>query len=453
MADEPDDAAEPDLQEMLRRMMAGGGAPDTAALAKAMGLPGGAAGLEQLMAQLRQAMQNPDGRIDWSIATDQAIAAAGAGSLSATDQQLTEVQQAFSVAGLWLDESTVFDTLAEAPGALTRTQWIRATMPFWVQLAEPVAQRIAESLTSVFTDQIPPEIAGELAARVPDAGRMLKQVCGTIFAAQLGAVVGGLAADVVSGGDVGVPLLPDGKAALLPQNLAAFGEGLDIDQQQIALYLAVRELAHARLFRHARWLRLGLTSTIGDFSRDLGVDIDQVQRFAEGFDPTDTERLREAFSSGELIPPKSAAQEAALARLETMLALVEGWVDVVTADATARLPKSGAIAETVRRRRATGGPGEQAFATLVGLELRPRRLREATAMWRTVTDALGAAGRDALWSHPDLLPSAADIDDPAALVARLTAPEAPQDDVDREIEAMLRGDAPSTPDEDDPPVV
>src|SRR5689334_3133631 len=186
MADEPDDAPEPDLQEMLRRMMAGGGAPDTAALAKAMGLPGGAAGLEQLMAQLRQAMQNPDGRIDWSIATDQAIAAAGAGSLSATDQQTTEVQQAFSVAGLWLDESTAFDTLPEAPATMTRTQWIRATMPFWIQLAEPVAGQIAESLTAVFTEQIPPEIAGELAARVPDAGRMLRQVCGTMFAAQLG---------------------------------------------------------------------------------------------------------------------------------------------------------------------------------------------------------------------------------------------------------------------------
>lgn len=445
MADEPDDAAEPDLQELLRRMMAGGGAPDTAALAEAMGLPGGAAGLEQLMSQLRQAMQHPDGRIDWSIATDQAIAAGGAGSLSATDAQTASVTLAFSVAGLWLDEWTVFETLPDAPSAMTRTQWIRATMPFWVQLAEPVALRIAESLTGVFTQQIPPEIASELAGRMPDPGRMLRQVCGTIFAAQLGAVVGGLAADAVSGGDVGVPLLPDGQAALLPQNLAAFGEGLDIDEQQVTLYLAVRELAHARLFRNARWLRLGTTSTIRDFSQDLGVDLDQVQRFAEGFDPTDTERLREAFSNGELIPPKTPAQEAALARLETTLALVEGWVDVVTADATSRLPKAGAVAETVRRRRATGGPGEQAFATLVGLELRPRRLREAAAMWRRVTDAVGVERRDALWTHPDLLPTAADIDDPEALVARLLAGDPPKDDVDREIEDLLRGEDPPPP--------
>jgi putative hydrolase len=441
MPEEPEEGPEPDLQELLRRMLSEGGRPDAAELAKAMGLPGGAAGLESLLAQLRQAMQNADGTIDWSIATDQAIASAGAASLSATDRQTADVDQAFTVAGLWLDESSSFGTLSEAPRALTRTQWIRATMPFWSQLAEPVALRIADSLTTVFTEQLPPEVAGT----VPDAGRMLRSVCGTIFAAQLGAVVGGLATEVVSGGDVGVPLLPDGQAALLPQNLADFAAGLDIDEQQVTLYLAVRELAHARLFRHARWLRLNLTSAVADFSRDLRVDLDEVQSFAADFDPADTDRLREALSNGELIPPKTEAQLAALARLETLLALVEGWVDVVTADAAKRLPRSDAIAETVRRRRATGGPGEQAFATLVGLELRPRRLREAAAMWRRVTDAAGIEARDALWSHPDLLPTAADIDDPDRLIARLTGAGEPPDDVDREIENLLRGD-------EDPPV-
>jgi putative hydrolase len=133
----------------------------------------------------------------------------------------------------------------------------------------------------------------------------------------------------------------------------------------------------------------------------------------------------------------SDAQLAALARLETTLALIEGWVDVVTAEATSRLPKAEAIAETVRRRRASGGPAESAFATLVGLELRPRRLREAAAMWQQLTDAVGAERRDALWSHPDLVPASEDIDDPAALIARVTNPERELDDVDRAIEELL----------------
>jgi len=155
--------------------------------------------------------------------------------------------------------------------------------------------------------------------------------------------------------------------------------------------------------------------------------------------------------NGSLIPPKTEGQLAALARLETMLALVEGWVDVVTLEATSRLPRADAIAEMVKRRRASGGPAESAFATLVGLELRPRRLREAAAMWQTVTDAVGNEARDSLWAHPDIVPSSADLDDPKVLVARLTstAAGAPPvlDEVDQALEDLLRDDGTDRPHE------
>jgi len=154
------------------------------------------------------------------------------------------------------------------------------------------------------------------------------------------------------------------------------------------------------------------------------------------------------MTSGKLIPPKTDEQLAALRRLETMLALVEGWVDVVTAQATARLPKSDAIAESVKRRRAAGGPAESAFATLVGLELRPRRLREAAAMWQAVTDAVGAEARDGLWAHPDIVPSEADVDDPTLLIARLTGGEPEQDDVDRALQDLLDDSTGERPHED-----
>jgi uncharacterized protein (DUF2342 family) len=91
----------------------------------------------------------------------------------------------------------------------------------------------------------------------------------------------------------------------------------------------------------------------------------------------------------------------------------------------------------VRRRRAAGGPAESAFATLVGLELRPRRLREAAAMWQAVSDAVGAEGRDGLWAHPDVIPTDADIDDPVALVARLTGGAPEPDAIDKAIEDLL----------------
>jgi hypothetical protein len=82
------------------------------------------------------------------------------------------------------------------------------------------------------------------------------------------------------------------------------------------------------------------------------------------------------------------------------------------------LPGAQALRETLRRRRASGGPAEQTFATIVGLELRPRQLRNAAELWRLLGEQRGIAGRDALWAHPDLIPSADDLDDPAAFVAR-----------------------------------
>jgi putative hydrolase len=96
-------------------------------------------------------------------------------------------------------------------------------------------------------------------------------------------------------------------------------------------------------------------------------------------DPSNPEALNEALAGATLFQPEDTPeQKAALARLETVLALVEGWVStVVSAASTDRLPQAAALAEAIRRRRATGGPAERTFATLVGLELRPRRLREA----------------------------------------------------------------------------
>jgi uncharacterized protein (DUF2342 family) len=76
------------------------------------------------------------------------------------------------------------------------------------------------------------------------------------------------------------------------------------------------------------------------------------------------------------------------------------------------MPAAAKMQEAVRRRRAAGGPAEQTFATLVGLELRPRRLRDASTLWGSLRTRQGAEARDGVWMSPHLLPTAADLDDP-----------------------------------------
>jgi uncharacterized protein (DUF2342 family) len=63
-----------------------------------------------------------------------------------------------------------------------------------------------------------------------------------------------------------------------------------------------------------------------------------------------------------------------------------------------------------RRRRAAGGPAEKLFAGLVGLEIHPRRIREAIALWERIGQTSGIQERDNLWSHPDLMPRGKDLE-------------------------------------------
>jgi putative hydrolase len=454
MANDSAGGAEDEFREMMRKFLAGEGDLDPARLAGAAGLSADPAMVARLMSQLQNAMNSGSEGIDQKLARDEAARIAATGAVTPPAADLERLRQALHVAALWLDEATGITQLTAEPSLLSRADWARQTLPVWSQLAEPVAQSIADALTDVLDTQVPEEMK----AIIGDAGSLMRSLGGTLFTLQLGQVVGQLAAEAVSGGDIGIPLLPgrdehDVQAALLPQNVAAFGQGLDIPADQIELYLAVRELAHARLFRHARWLRSHLLSAITEYARGIRIDAESIGSVAADFDPANPESLREALTSGALIPPKSDSQLAALARLETTLALIEGWVDHVTARAASRLPRADAVAESVRRRRAAGGPAESAFASLVGLELRPRRLREAAAFWQAVTDAAGADARDSLWDHPDLLPSADDIDDPARVIASL-APGADQGDAfDQALSDLLsgKGDRPVEGDPGDDP--
>lgn len=427
MADD-DRSPEEEFQELLRRLLSGeSGAIDPEQLSRLSGMPIDPATMQTMMRHLQGAFASGDDGISWDLAKRQALHIANQGDLGITSGQRTDLDAAFTLAALWLSESTTISDLATAPRPITRGAWVEATLPVWQELAEPVATSIADALTSALGAQAPEDMQDLIAG----AGRLMRTVGGSLFATQLGHVVGRLSTEVVSGGDVGIPVMPAGEAVIVPQNFADFGRDLEIPDDQLALYLATRELAHARLFRHARWLRLHVIAQVRDFASGIHVDTDALEDLASRFDPSEPEELRRALESGALLPARSEEQTIALSRLENLLATIEGWVDVVTADATTRLPSAERIAEAVRRRRAVGGPAEQALSSLVGLEIRPRRMREAAAMWRAVTDAVGVSGRDALWDYPDLMPTSEDIDDPARLVARLTAQargEEPQHD-------------------------
>lgn len=405
-----------------------------------------------MFSQLGAMMQSSGGdasAVNWELARDTArglVSQNGDPSVSAVEKR--EVEQALDLASMWLDPVTTFPATTSGGGAWSRSEWVEATLPSWRRIVEPVAERVNDSMSGMLPtgglgEGLPPELA-QMAA--PLLG-MARQMGSMMFGAQLGQGLGTLAGEVLGAADVGIPLTDDGRAALLPRNVAAFGEGLGIDLEQVRLYLALRENAAQRLFVHVPWLRSQLTAAVEAYAAGIHVDRERIEEAARGIDPSNPEAMQEVLASGVFVPEETPEQVAALARLEALLALVEGWIDdVVTQASEGRLPAAVALRETMRRRRATGGPAERTFATLVGLELRPRRLRESAQLWQSVRGERGIEARDGLWEHPDLLPGPDDLDGDEA-IADFVRRSAPLD-----LSALEGlGDAPTGDEPDGPP--
>lgn len=367
--------------------------------------------------QLGQMLSYEGGPVNWDMAKQIARQTVSQGTADGTKDasvgpaERNAVQEAVRLADLWLDDVTSLPSGAGTAVAWSRAEWVEATLPAWQELVDPVAERVGTAMGDVLPEEMQ-AMAGPLIG-------MMRSMGGAMFGTQIGQAVGVLAGEVFGSTDIGLPLGPAGKAALLPVNIETFGKDLSVPKEEVRLYLALREAAHQRLFAHVPWLRSHLFGAVDGYARGIKVDTAKLEDVVGQFDPQNPEQLQDALQQGMFQPEDTPEQKAALARLETALALVEGWVDaVVHAAAKPRLSSADALRETLRRRRASGGPAEQTFATLIGLELRPRRLRDASRLWASLTDARGVDGRDALWSHPDMLPTATDLDDPDGFVHR-----------------------------------
>lgn len=331
------------------------------------------------------------------------------------ESTVTATADAVHLAELWLDAATTLPAGTSKAVAWTPNDWIDNTLDTWKRLCDPVAQQIS----TVWAAALPEEAKGMAGPLLS----MISQMGGMAFGSQLGQALGRLSREVLTSTEVGLPLGPKGTAALLPVAVEEFSAGLEQPRSEILTFLAAREAAHHRLFSGVPWLSAQLLGAVEAYARGISIDMSGIEELAQGFNPAamaDPAAMEQLLNQGIFEPKASPEQEAALERLETLLALIEGWVEtVVTAALGDRLPGAVALAETLRRRRATGGPAEKTFGTLVGLELRPRKLREAAQLWQRLTDAVGIDARDAVWQHPDLLPGSDDLDEPAGFIDRV----------------------------------
>ncbi len=391
--------------------------------------------LQQLGAMMQSGGSGADsGPVNWAVVEDVARkAVVAAGDPSVSDSQREATKSAIELANLWLDVATTFPAAGGAIEAWSRSEWLVHTGPAWKRIVTPIAEHVTGAVAGMAstdveqlsTDALPEQLRAMLPEGVPpEFMQMLQPMLGMVqqlgaaaFSMQVGQALSALASQVLSASDVGIPLTESPRTALLPTNVTEFANGLQIPVSDAMMFVALREAAHQRLFVHVPWLAARVIGAVEQYARYMRVDVDQLNEAMGGVDLSDPAALQQVLSGGVLTPEDTPEQKAAVARLETLLACIEGWVDDVVQNAAAdRLPSLPGLVEAMRRRRAAGGPAERTFASLVGMELRPRRLRDANTVFAAIRAQRGSDARDALWSHPDLLPSPEDLDDPLGFV-------------------------------------
>ncbi len=414
-----------ELEKLLRRMFESGNL-NPEELSKVAGAGLDPKLLGQLFGQVQAMMTNSDGPVNWELASKTAVDIAKEAQAQPSEALANEIQNAFEIAQLWLGEQSEF-TNSQPLKQLSRTLWVQDAIPLFKDLAEPVAASMSKALSENLNQVMPEELVG----MVGPATKFLENAGAAMFAAQLGQSVGKLSENVLSSTEIGIPL--SNRPGLVAQNVELLLKDLETPKSEVLIYLAIRELAVSSLYASNRWLRDQIATQVSSFAAGLKIDPESIQNLAQQIDPSDPTTFNLVIESGGLITPRTPEQEQALSRIETTLALIEGWADAVALASASRLPGIHQVFELIRRRQAVGA-AHKTFATLLGLEIRPRLQREAMAMWQKIAEQVGTIARDDIWKHPDLLPTAEDVQDPTGLLRRLAGGD---DDFDSELNKLL----------------
>ena len=359
----------------------------------------------------------------------------GTQPVGANDQ--AKCEEAFGIANTWLDQATLFPAVTYDHPAISPLDWLNITIEGWHSTFEPLAIGLTDAVSKLIEEataamQDSPE-GQQIPAQLGPMGQILRGFIGSMLATQMGQTIGALASASKGAHDAALPILSNSKPSLLPQTLRKFGEDLQIPETEIAIYFALREAATVRLFESNPWLVAYMKAAIAEYGKGIHIDLDAIQRQAEEtmrnieisgqeFNPQSAEGFTIALNNGLFTPEETPQQAAALEKLETALALIDGWIEeVITLATNDRLPSLNALSELLRRERVSNSPIQQLFKALFNLEVSPKRIREARNFWSEIRVMKGIESRDKVWSG--LLPTEKELGDPIAFVSSTEIPD------------------------------
>ena len=349
------------------------------------------------------------------------------------------VADSVRLAELWLDEATILPAGASSSVAFGPAQWLDETFETWKRVVTPLADKLGDAALG----GVPEEMRSQLG---PLAG-MMKQINAMNFGVQLGNTLGEMATDVVLSTQWGVPLAQGETAAIATEHLDVMAKKLGCEPREALIYLAAREAAHLRLFKHVPWLVERLILDVEEFAAGLSLDYSAIEEATGEFtpeslnDPAKMQEMMERMQGQDLSPQVVSSNVHARERLETSLSLIEGWVDYVTGVALdSRIPAAAMINAAWSEFRNNGSPAMDNLTKALGISFTAPKANEAVELWRKLDDAVGVKKRDGVWDHPDFLPVASDLDNPAAFISNIAFDEDEMEDFNpiSEIEKLER---------------
>ena len=301
-----------------------------------------------------------------------------------------------------LVESETGLELAGRPDVLVvdRREWAARNVASFATLLAPIEERLAERLG-------------------PAGDELSHLIARRLVAAETGAVLGVLARRVLGQYELVVPTGEDADSiAFVGANILQMERAHQLDPNEFRTWIALHEATHRAQFVGVPWMRdhfFGLVQTLVseselDESR-LSTLIARVTRARRSGEP-----LLDDLGIAGLFA--TAAQRAAIGRVQSMMSLLEGHGHVVMDRVGARILRSQRrMAGLLKARRAD--PRTARFFRLTGLEMKVKQYELGERFVLGVERLAGWATLERAWEGPDALPTQAEIEEPAQWVRRV----------------------------------
>lgn len=347
------------------------------------------------------------GIVDWDLAVRIGSRLAGDGPTVSRDEAQATVAELRAGAerstslvrdftGLTATERTAPVLVVDRPG------WVQANAEAFATLLGPVVDKLGDR-------QGDKQGAGKAPSGLSAA------IGSRVTAVEVGGLLGFLGGKVLGQFD---PFHdPAGRLLLVAPNIVHVEREVGADPTDFRLWVCLHEETHRVQFTAVPWMRDHLFAEIGKLAETMEPSSlleDGLGRVAEA--------LRGARTSGasllEVI--STPEQKELIDRLTGVMSLLEGHADVVMDGVgPSVIPTVATIRSKFNQRRKGVGLLDRVLRRLLGLDAKMAQYRDGAKFVRHVVDQAGMDRFNAVWAHPDHLPSKAEIADPKAWMSRV----------------------------------